>query len=274
MKLKKKVVIPLFIVLLLATAWTVLFRPRLLPKPIQRHLFADWMIQEERRTDPAIGHLGGIPVSIPRPYAHFLEYDGDPGFTEPRKGPRPERTSGSGIRSFGFEVHYPDMEVATTANLDKQKHESIYTSMWLNVSITSNSDYFGKYYPEGQVAGMDNNKYKYKKSSDDEYGLETYIPIDVDKAARKKGNGAADMFDYNIYYHQDKTGHVDTYIRCINVSHDAAPCTHMFNLYPEIEASITVGYRRGLLKDWREIQSSVSQTILSFKSNHTQNKNN
>nr|CUV42086.1 conserved exported protein of unknown function [Ralstonia solanacearum] len=107
MKLKKKVVIPLFIVLLLATAWTALFKPRLLPKPIQRHLFADWMIQEERRTDPAVGHLGGIPVSIPRPYAHFLEYDGDPGFTEPRKGPRPERTFESGIRSFGFEVHYP-----------------------------------------------------------------------------------------------------------------------------------------------------------------------
>ncbi len=67
MKLKKKVVIPLFIVLLLATAWTALFKPRLLPKPIQRHLFADWMIQEERRTDPAIGHLGGTPVSIPGP---------------------------------------------------------------------------------------------------------------------------------------------------------------------------------------------------------------
>ncbi|MEF9387280.1 hypothetical protein V4890_16890 [Ralstonia solanacearum species complex bacterium KE056] len=69
MRLKKKVVIPLFIVLLLAAAWTVLFKPQLLPKPIQRHLFADWMIQEEHRTDPAIGHLGGIPVSIPRSYA-------------------------------------------------------------------------------------------------------------------------------------------------------------------------------------------------------------
>lgn len=65
MKLKKKVVIPLFIVLLLATAWMALFKPRLLPKPIQRHLFADWMIQEERRTDPAVGHLGGFRSPSP-----------------------------------------------------------------------------------------------------------------------------------------------------------------------------------------------------------------
>ncbi len=65
MKLKKKVVIPLFVVLLLATAWMALFKPRLLPKPIQRHLFADWMIQEERRTDPAVGHLGGFRSPSP-----------------------------------------------------------------------------------------------------------------------------------------------------------------------------------------------------------------
>ncbi|WP_197326591.1 hypothetical protein [Ralstonia solanacearum] len=266
MKLKKKVVIPLFIVLLLATAWTVLFRPRLLPKPIQRHLFADWMIQEERRTDPAIGHLGGTPVSIPRPYAHFLEYDGDPGFTEPRKGPRPQRTSESGIRSFGFEVHYPDMEVASAANLDKQKHESIYTSTWLNVSITSNSHYLGEYYPEGQVAGMDRNKYKYERAKIDEYGLETYIPINTKEKEQRNQIGAADMADYNIYYHRNADNRVDTYIECSNVQHEAAVCEHRFNLFPEIKASITVSYRRGLLKDWKNIQSSISKIIINFKS--------
>ncbi|MGC8209770.1 hypothetical protein [Ralstonia pseudosolanacearum] len=273
MKLKKKVVIPLFIVLLLATAWMALFKPRLLPKPIQRHLFADWIIQEERRTDPAIGHLGGTPVSIPRPYAHFLEYDGDPGFTEPRKGPRPERTFESGIRSFGFEVHYPDMEVASAANLDKQKHESIYTSMWLNVGITSNSHYFGEYYPEGQVTGMGQNKYKYQKAQANEYELETYIPINVDEEERKTRGGAADMADHNIYYHRNSNGGIDTYIECSNMKHDAAVCEQRFNLFPKIKASISVSYRRGLLKEWREIQSSVSKIILDFKFSQTYDKN-
>ncbi|WP_231408526.1 hypothetical protein [Ralstonia solanacearum] len=270
MKLKKKVVIPLFIVLLLATAWTVLFRPRLLPKPVQHHLFADWMIQEERRTDPAIGHLGGTPVSIPRPYAHFLEYDGDPGFTEPRKGLRPERTFESGIRSFGFKVHYPDMEVASTANLDKQKQESIYTSMWLTVGVSSNSDYPGQYYPEGQVLGIKNRHYRYEPIGTNEYGLETYIPTNVDEESRKKGNGAADMFDYNIYYHKNSSGRIDAYITCINVRHEAAICEHQFNLFPDMKASVSVNYRRSLLKDWREIQSSVSKAILGFNKTNNQ----
>ncbi|WP_247538721.1 hypothetical protein [Ralstonia pseudosolanacearum] len=272
MKLKKKVVIPLLILLLLATAWTVIVKPRLLPKSIQRHLFADWITQEEHRADPAIGHLGGVPVSIPRPYAHFLEYDGDPSFTEPRKGPRPDRTFESGLRSFGFQVHYPDMEVASITNLDKQKRENIYTSTWLSVGVSSNSDYPGQYYPEGQVLGMNDKKYKYERIGVNEYGLETYIPINVDEGARKKGGGAADMFDYNIYYHKDTTGRVDTYIRCINVTHEAAPCKQMFNLYPEMKASITVGYRRDLLKDWREIQSSVSKIVLGFKTNNIKNQ--
>ncbi|MDO3524302.1 hypothetical protein [Ralstonia pseudosolanacearum] len=274
MKLKKKVVIPLFIVLLLATAWMALFKPRLLPKPIQRHLFADWMIQEERRTDPAIGHLGGIPVSIPRPYAHFLEYDGDPGFTEPRKGPRPERTFESGIRSFGFKVHYPDMEVASAANLDKQKSESIYTSTWLSIGISSNSDYPGQHYPEGQVLGMDNRHYKYKQTNTSEYGLETYVPINVDETARKKGSGAADMFDYNIYYYKNSSGRIDAYITCINVKHEAAICEHQFNLFPDMKAGVSINYRRSLLKDWREIQSSVSNVIFGFKKTNTQDQHN
>ncbi|MBX9431848.1 hypothetical protein KY487_21625 [Ralstonia pseudosolanacearum] len=274
MKLKKKVVIPLFVVLLLATAWMAVFKPRLLPKPIQRHLFADWMIQEERRTDPAIGHLGGIPVSIPRPYAHFLEYDGDPGFTEPRKGPRPERTFESGIRSFGFEVHYPDMEVASIANLDKQKRESIYTTTWLTVGISSNNDYPGQYYPEGQVLSIDNKHYRYERVSASEHGLETYIPINVDQEARKKGGGAANMFDYNIYYYRNSSGRIDAYITCSNVTHEAAICRQHFNLFPDIKASVTVSYRRGLLKDWREIQSSVSNVIFEFKATNTQDQHN
>ena len=274
MKLKKKVVIPLFIVLLLATAWTALFKPRLLPKPIQRHLFADWMIQEERRTDPAVGHLGGIPVSIPRPYAHFLEYDGDPGFTEPRKGPRPERTFDSGIRSFGFEMHYPDMEVASAINLDKQVRKNIYTSPLLRVGINSNSFYGGKDFPLGSVQTIKFKKYRYERSDKKNYELETYIPINVDENERHKGGGAADMFDYNIYYHKDATGRVDTYIKCINASHETAPCEQVFNLFPKIAADVSVTYRRGLLKDWREIQSSVSKVIFGFKKTNTQDQRN
>lgn len=69
--------------------------PQAHPMPLIRKL----VIQEKRRADPAVGHLGRISASIPRCCAHFLEYYGDPFFTEPRKGPRPERMFESGIRT-------------------------------------------------------------------------------------------------------------------------------------------------------------------------------
>ena len=269
--MKKKLIISLAIGLLIAGFMVVVMKPRLLPKPVQRHLFADWMVEEERRTEPAIGHLGGVPVSIPRDYAHFLEYDGDPGFMEQGKGPRPERTFASGIRAFGFEVNYPDMRVASRENADERRNNSIYTSMWLRVGVSSGQDYGsdGKNAPGVYVQGMKDGfkKYKYERAGVNEYGLETYVPVGVDEAARKKGGGAADFADYNIYYHTDATGRVDTYIECHNDSHEAAPCKQKFNLFPEVAAHITVSYRRGLLKDWREIQSSVSKVILGFKAN-------
>ena len=48
-------------------------------------------------------------VRIPRHYAEYVEYDGDPGFGEKRKGPVPERTFESKLSSFGMDVRFPDM---------------------------------------------------------------------------------------------------------------------------------------------------------------------
>ncbi|MCT7317437.1 hypothetical protein N5I87_15630 [Ralstonia sp. CHL-2022] len=270
MKMRKQVVL-LAIGLIVAGFVVVVMKPRLLSKPVQHLLFADWMVEEERRTGPAIGQLGGVPVSIPRDYAHFLEYDGDPGFMEQRKGARPERTFASSIRAFGFEVHYPDMRVPSSNTVEERRNSGIYTSMWLRVGVSSGQDYGsdGKNAPGVYVRGMKDGfkKYKYERTGVNEYGLETYVPINVDEAARQKGRGAADFADYNVYYHTDATGRVDTYIECHNDSHEAAPCKQKFNMFPEMAAHISVSYRRGLLKDWREIQSSVSKVILGFEAN-------
>ena len=56
-----------------------------------------------------IGDLGGVPVRIPHYFANYVEYDGDPGFGEKRKGTVPERTYQSKLASFGFKVRFPDM---------------------------------------------------------------------------------------------------------------------------------------------------------------------
>ncbi|MBA1330052.1 hypothetical protein QQ73_02300, partial [Candidatus Endoriftia persephone str. Guaymas] len=44
-------------------------------------------------------NLGGMLVAIPWYFAEYVEYDGDPGFGEKRKGPRPVRTPESKVRS-------------------------------------------------------------------------------------------------------------------------------------------------------------------------------
>jgi hypothetical protein len=71
--------------------------------------------------------------------------------------------------------------------------------------------------------------------------------------------------DQNVYYVADKEGHVSTLIKCSNVRHAAAPCTQTFSLEPTIKARVSVSYRIGLLPHWREIQQSVSQVVLGFR---------
>lgn len=64
-----------------------------------------------------VGDLGGMPVTIARHIPHLVEYDGDPGWGEKRKGPPPERTHASRLNSFGVHVRYPDMATLSSPEL-------------------------------------------------------------------------------------------------------------------------------------------------------------
>ncbi|MDR0736333.1 MAG: hypothetical protein LBF51_05810, partial [Zoogloeaceae bacterium] len=44
------------------------------------------MARAQHTPRDVIGDLGGMKVRIPRHYAEYVEYDGDPGFGEKRKG--------------------------------------------------------------------------------------------------------------------------------------------------------------------------------------------
>jgi hypothetical protein len=221
----------------------------------------------------AIGHLGGVPVSIPKEFAHFVEYDGDPGFLEKRKGPVPKRTFESGICSFGFDIRYPDMMPVNKQTLKDKLEENIYTTMWMGVGILSNSAYgydgpdkmtrFAKY-------GLENGKYfhRYEEQPERRYGLVVFVPVDVDLSRRDINSGnpkGRDSTDINIYHDRANDGTVSTYIRCSNTNHEAATCKHFFDLSPEMKASVNILYRKGLLQYWREIQDGVTRTVLGFR---------
>lgn len=237
--------------------------------------FSDSSTPKGNQASTVVGDLGGVAVSIPKPYANFVEYDDDPHFTESRKGPRPSRTFGSKLRSFGFEVRFPDMAPLTNETYADKRKQSIQTTTWMRVGIDSNANYgtggddaLERHVAWIKVADARRIRYTYEALPGQTHGLTGYTPVGIDESRRGWGvlvdGKAADISDKNIYFHRDKDGRVDVYIECSNMKHSAAPCQQRFNLLPAMRSHVSVSYRRGLLSQWREIQSSVTKVILGF----------
>jgi hypothetical protein len=245
----------------------------------RRQLTESWIFKENQ-VGPVIGDLGGIPVSIPHHYlARFMEYEGDPHFLEPRKGAVPIRSFQSSLRSFGFEVRFPDMAPLTEATPEEKHKTTIFNTMWLNVGVDV-APYNNELSLQRLVAAITSrkwdaihtkdtppeiwkNKHGYKTLPDPLYGLIVNEVYGYDDAKRYHFPGV-DMGDKNIYHHVDDHGKVDTYIKCHNVKHSAAQCEQKFILIPAKNTMVSVSYRIGLLPQWREIQAAVTKVILGF----------
>ncbi|MDY0038029.1 MAG: hypothetical protein RBS05_19120 [Zoogloea oleivorans] len=220
----------------------------------------------------AIGDLGGAPVSIPKPYARFLEYDGDPHWLESKSTTTIKRTFQSKISGFGFEIRFPEMEVLTENNTRDKQSQNIYTTNWMRVGVNSNSSYgaggdesLDRYLASIPKADEHRIRYSFEPLAQKTFGLNGLTPIGIDESRRVLGKGGADMRDKNVYFHRDKDGLVDTFIECSNMEHLAAECRQFFNLRPAMRTRVSVSYRKELLSHWRDIQSAVSQVILGFR---------
>jgi hypothetical protein len=237
-----------------------------------------WVFKENQK-GPIVGDLGGIKVSIPKPFANFVEYQNDPHFLEPRKGEVPKRTLQSKFRSFGFEVKFPDMVPIFKQTIQEKKKTNIYNTMWIRVGIKVDPSYDGEVlqrlvdsFPNKHWGG-----HKFKRLPDLRYNLVVNQILGYDDTKRDSipGNGSGDQ---NIYYHINKYGKIDSYIKCSNIRHDAAPCTQYFLLDSASNAKIQVSYRIGLLPQWQKIQLAVTNLILDFSvdknTNTTFNNNN
>jgi hypothetical protein len=217
-----------------------------------------------------VGDLGGITVTIPQHFANYVEYDGDPGWGENRKGPRPVRTHQSKLRSFGFHVRYPDMAGLSSPVLRQDKARyTIYNTPWISVGINTGSIYPGDDFLDRWThARVETPNYilkfmNYERLPGDEHGLTVYAPAGIDPKTQKPYR--QDDHAEDVFIHRDDSGRVDATIQCSNVGHAAAPCTHNFSLGPKAKGQIYVLYRRSLLPEWRGIQDSVRKLILSFE---------
>lgn len=221
-------------------------------------------------TRDVVGDLGGVPVTIPRHFANFVEYEGDPGWGEKRKGPRPERTHQSKLISFGYDTRFPDMAGESSQELIKDKRNySIYTTPWISVGITTGNIYPGDGFLDRRATyiGKTGSTLKYEQHvqlPEPEHGLTVYAASGIDPKTNKPYR--EDTFAKDIFVHRDKTNRVDTYIDCSNrLGVSSQPCKHDFSLEPHMHAEVYVQYRRTQLPHWREIQQAVTQQILSFK---------
>ncbi|WP_194715590.1 hypothetical protein [Noviherbaspirillum soli] len=219
-----------------------------------------------------VGNLGGIPVTIPQHFANYVEYEGDPGWGEKRKGPMPERTHASRLNSFGFKVRLPDMAGLSSREMWKDRNSyTIYNTPWIRVRLTSGNFYFGDGFLDRQASYLERWKVdgnglaweRYEPINEPFHGLTVYVPTGTDpKTQRPYREG---LHAEDVFLHRTADGKVDAYIRCSNRPHEAAPCTQAFSMEPGMEAAVDVSYRRGLLPQWRQIQTDVSRLIWSFK---------
>ena len=230
------------------------------------------MAAAQYATRDVTGNLGGMPVTMPRHFAQYVEYDDDdPAWGEKRRTPRPARTQQSRLRSFDFPVRHPDMAGESSPELiANKKSHTIFNTPWIRVRITTGTYYSGDglldrlTHANVEVPSLILKYANYERLSEKQYGLTVYAASGFDPANNKPYREHPDAADIFIYRNQ--AGQVTTHIRCSNRQTLSAPCTHSFSLEPEIKAEIDVTYRRGLLPEWRSIQDKVSSLIRSFRS--------
>jgi hypothetical protein len=217
-----------------------------------------------------VGDLGGVPVTIPRHFANFVEYDDDPGWGEKRKGPRPQRTHQSKLSSFGYYTRFPDMAGESSAELMKDKRSySASKTPWILVGINTGKDYPGDGFLDRSIhATVETHngilKYEnYEKLPTKEYGLTVYAAAGIDPKTNRPYREDTDAKD--VFVSRGKDGRVIGHVRCSNRNVPAPPCTHDFSLEPDMHAKVYLSYRRGMLPKWREMQEAVSQQILAFR---------
>ena len=223
-----------------------------------------------------IGDLGGMKVRIPRHYAKYVEYDGDPGFGKKRKGPRPKRTFDSRLSGFGMDVRFPDMKGLENAQLWEEKRrqplqEKTWIYIWVNAGETYSGDGFLDRLTNGTLfsASLPGRKVywwnTYERMPEDEYGLEVWLLSGTDPRTGKPARESHTTND--IYIHRGSSGNVDTYISCgrPSVPSGIGNCNLTTSLAPKAQVVVKVMFRRGLLPEWKRIQQSVRELLLSFE---------
>lgn len=222
-----------------------------------------------------IGNLGGVPVDLPKNLVHFVAYNGDPTFGNKREHPKSTRSYDSKINSFGFDVRYIDNTILDESDKGlksayrRDNKRNLGDNPWVSVSVSSGDNYHGAGAPHrigyGTISASDVHPvYTYAKLDNNQFALEVYAPPGIDpKTGRpyREDSSARDVF-----IQRDKTGQIITYIECINRKDvPSPPCSHKFDIEPQMGLYVSAQYSRHNLADWQQIEQVVRQQVLNFR---------
>jgi hypothetical protein len=228
-----------------------------------------------------IGDLGGMKVRIPRHYAEYVEYDGDPGWGEKRKGAVPERTFESKLSSFGIDFRFPDMKGLENEELraDKRRQALKQDNPWVSIGINA-----GEIYPSLGVNSVDALSRavtksitsptqfwieNYERLADFQGGLEYYVVTGIDPNSKRPAKDNERLRD--VYIHRTSPDFSDTVIYCGKTSTPGgvATCQMNLTLEPKAKVYLKIHFMRPLLFQWQNIRQSALNLILSFDIKNT-----
>ena len=220
-----------------------------------------------------VGDLGGVPVEMPRDSVRLVEYNGDPDWGEDFKDGVPKRTYESKISSFGFDVRYTDGAlydgIVGKLSDEYEAQKNLSESPWVSVGVNSGNRYHGRgavhRIGDGRIDAMPDEHpvFTYAKLPESQFGLEVYAPPGVDPKTNTPWREDRDAED--VFIQRDDNEIITTYIKCSNRDVERPPCTHYFDLEPEMELYVRVSYSRYVLKDWQRIEQVVREALLGFR---------
>lgn len=222
-----------------------------------------------------VGNLGGMKVRIPRHCAEYVEYDGDPGFGERRKGSVPERTFDSKLKSFGIDARFPEMTCKENKELREDSRRRRQDKPWVRIGINA-----GEIYPK---LGVKATAYReslvvesitkpsefwfnnYEKLPESVFRLDAYVVTGIDPNLGILARESERTED--IFVGHDESGIADTYISCSKtyVSGGIASCSMDFSMEPKAKVFFDVKFARYRLSQWHDIKQSTINLFMGFE---------
>ncbi|MBF0311316.1 MAG: hypothetical protein HQL56_17510 [Magnetococcales bacterium] len=215
---------------------------------------------------PAIGHINGIKVSIPKHYLFAgVQYVGEDVWSGKRRNFTP--TFDSEIFHFALLLRFKTMRPIENEqdwkDHGKSQGEVVnnLTSLWVRPGFDSNAHDIKKPNLEPVFQNKINKGYfgPWEMQNEEVFNMKHY-----------KSTGLSNMTlsepDRDLYYSDKNSG---TIIECERYhNHDKTliltSCRHLF-MFPELGSSVKVEYPEEYLNQWEKIENALKQIGLSFK---------